>query len=89
MTTKPAFPALDAPTVTGFDARGPVSYESVLPKSAKSGNLSLNKVVIRWMSGKRYFFRRNGNRVKKAKSELGEWRCTPFERRETFSLSFC
>jgi hypothetical protein len=25
MTTKPAFPALDAPTVTGFGARGPVS----------------------------------------------------------------
>jgi hypothetical protein len=50
MTTKPAFPALDAPTVTGFGARGPVSNESVLPKSAKSGNLSLNKVVMRWMS---------------------------------------
>ena len=49
MTTKPAFPALDAPTVTGFGARGPVSNVSVLPKSAKSGNLSLNKFV-RWMS---------------------------------------
>ena len=35
MTTKPAFPALDAPTVTGFGARGPVSNESVLPKSAR------------------------------------------------------
>ena len=50
MTTKPAFPALDAPTVTGFGARGLVSNVSVLPKSAKSGNLSLDKVVMRWMS---------------------------------------
>jgi hypothetical protein len=50
MTTKPAFPALDAPTVTGFGARAPCVEELVLPKSVESGNLSLNKAVIRWMS---------------------------------------
>jgi hypothetical protein len=53
MTTKPAFPALDAPTVTGFGARAPCVEELVLPKSVESGNLSLNKAVIRWMSVKK------------------------------------
>jgi hypothetical protein len=53
MTTKSAFPALGAPNVAGLGARDTVSNESVLPKSAKSGNLSLNKVVIRWMSAHR------------------------------------
>jgi hypothetical protein len=38
--------ALDAPTVTGFGAQAPCFEELVLPKSAESGNLSLNKAVI-------------------------------------------
>jgi hypothetical protein len=48
MTTKPAFPALDAPPALVHGR--PCVEELVLPKSVESGNLSVTKVVIRWMS---------------------------------------
>jgi hypothetical protein len=37
--------------VTGLGAREPRAEELALPISAESGNLGLNKAVIRWMSG--------------------------------------
>ena len=36
--------------VTGLGARKPRAEELALPISAESGNLGLNKAVIRWMS---------------------------------------
>jgi hypothetical protein len=37
--------------VTRLGAREPRAEELALPISAESGNLGLNKAVIRWMSG--------------------------------------
>ena len=36
--------------VTGLGARQPRTEELALPKSVETGNLGLNKAVIRWMS---------------------------------------
>jgi hypothetical protein len=36
--------------VTGLGARKPRAEELALPKSVETGNLGLNKAVIRWMS---------------------------------------
>jgi hypothetical protein len=36
--------------VTGLGAREPRAEELALPKSVETGNLGLNKAVIRWMS---------------------------------------
>jgi hypothetical protein len=36
--------------VTGLGAREPRAEELALPKSVESGNLGLNKAVIRWIS---------------------------------------
>ena len=38
--------------VPGLGAREPRAEELALPKSVESGNLGLNKAVIRWMSVK-------------------------------------
>jgi hypothetical protein len=38
---------------TGLGAREPRAEELALPKSVETGNLGLNKTVIRWMSVKR------------------------------------
>jgi hypothetical protein len=46
MTTKSA-----RADVTVLGAREPRAEELALPTSAESGNLGLNKAVIRWMSG--------------------------------------
>jgi hypothetical protein len=39
--------------VTGLGAREPRAEELALPKSVETGNLGLNKAVIRWMSVKK------------------------------------
>ena len=41
--------------VTGLGAREPRAEELALPKSVETGNLGLNKAVIRWMSVKKDF----------------------------------
>jgi hypothetical protein len=50
MTTKPVFPALGAPTSLAWVHGSPRVEELALPKSLKSCNFTLAKVVIRWMS---------------------------------------
>jgi hypothetical protein len=51
MTTKPAFPALGAPMSPAWVHGSSRVEELALPKSLKSGNFTLAKAVIRWMSG--------------------------------------
>ena len=53
MTTKPAFPALGAPMSPAWVHGSPHVEDLALPKSLKSGNFTLAKAVIRWMSAKR------------------------------------
>ncbi len=50
MTTKPAFPALGAPISPAWVHGSPHVEELALSKSLKSGNFTLAKAVIRWMS---------------------------------------
>jgi hypothetical protein len=50
MTTKPIFPALGAPMSPAWVHGSPRVEELALPKSLKSCNFTLAKVVIRWMS---------------------------------------
>jgi hypothetical protein len=50
MTTKPAFPALAAPMSPASVHECPHADDLALPKSLRSGNFALVKVVIRWMS---------------------------------------
>jgi hypothetical protein len=52
MTTKPVFPALGAPMSPAWVHGSPRVEELALPKSLKSCNFTLAKVVIRWMSVK-------------------------------------
>jgi hypothetical protein len=48
-TTKPAFPALDAPASPALVHGRPCVEELALPQSVEIGNVSLNKAVIRWI----------------------------------------
>jgi hypothetical protein len=50
-TTKPAFPALGAPTSSAWVHGRPRVEELTLPKFVECGNLSLTNAVIRRMSG--------------------------------------
>jgi hypothetical protein len=50
MTTKSAFPTLGAPISPAFVHGRPRVEGLALPKSVDSGNLSVNKVVVQWMS---------------------------------------
>jgi hypothetical protein len=50
MTTKPAFPALGAPMSPAWGHGSPHVEDLALSKSLKSGNFTLAKAVIRWMS---------------------------------------
>jgi hypothetical protein len=50
MTPKPPFPALGAPISPAWVHGSPHVKDLALPKSVELGNLSLNKVGIRWMS---------------------------------------
>jgi hypothetical protein len=50
MTTKSAFLALGAPLPPAWVHGRPLVEELALPKSVESGNLSVNKAVIRRMS---------------------------------------
>jgi hypothetical protein len=52
MTTKSAFLALGAPLPPAWVHGRPRVEELALPKSVESGNLSVNKAVIRRMSDK-------------------------------------
>ena len=52
MTTKPVFSALGAPMSPAWVHGSPRVEELALPKSLKSCNFTLAKVVIRWMSVK-------------------------------------
>jgi hypothetical protein len=61
MTTKSAFPALYALISPAWERGSPRVEDLALPKSLKSGNFTLAKAVIRWMS--EYCFSRNGKHV--------------------------
>jgi hypothetical protein len=52
MTTKPAFPVLRAPMSLAWVHGSPHVEDLALPKSLKSGNFTLAKAIIRWMSDK-------------------------------------
>jgi len=52
MTTKSAFPALYALISPAWERGSPRVEDLALPKSLKSGNFTLAKAVIRWMSVK-------------------------------------
>jgi hypothetical protein len=49
-SSKPVFPALGAPMSPAWGHGSPHVEDLALPKSVERGNLSVNKVVIRWMS---------------------------------------
>lgn len=61
MTTKPAFPALGAPMLPASVHGSPHVEDLALPESLKTGNFTLAKAAIRWMS--EYCFSRNGKHV--------------------------
>jgi hypothetical protein len=50
MPTKSIFSALGAPMSLAWVHESPCVEGSALPKSVESGNLRLNKAVIRWIS---------------------------------------
>jgi hypothetical protein len=50
MTTIPAFPALGAPMSSAWVNGCPHVEDLALPKSLRSGNFTLAKAFIRWMS---------------------------------------
>ncbi len=50
MTTKSAFPALYALISPAWERGSPHVEDLALPKSLKSGNFTLAKAIIRWMS---------------------------------------
>ena len=54
MTTKPAFPALGAPTSPAWVHGSPHVEDLALPKSLRSGNFTPAMAVIRWMSANLY-----------------------------------
>jgi hypothetical protein len=86
MTTKSSTSGARRADVTGFGVPQHLGDGSALPQSVESGNLSLEIWSIGWMS---VLSSQRKTCEENTKSDLGEWRCTPFERLETFSRSFC